>query len=96
MIVWSFDMDAAPRDGRWIVILCERSTQHSEEPAPYVTTARWEEERHEVWVNETPDIRRREIRDRSHWDCYETPIAWAPMPDVRALLASPKEVVEAA
>ncbi len=73
-------IETAPKDGSWIVLLIPESCQDSSRPRPWVETARWVDEKREVWELVSPMLKELKIDDASHWSCYEDPAYWQPLP----------------
>lgn len=72
-------IESAPKDGTWIVALTPESIEEGW-PSPYVFTTRWIKQRSEYWEQIDDDTQRRRVLDSSHWDGYETPTHWIPLP----------------
>lgn len=75
-------IETAPKDGTWFVGLCTESIQDETMPKPYVLTTRWVFEYSETWERRDPDTQKRVRHDWSHWEGYETPVFWRPLPSM--------------
>lgn len=74
------DIESAPRDGTWLLLLSSDSIQDSTAPRPFIHIARWVQETREYW--DRVSDRRQELitKDESHWSDWEDPTHWRLLP----------------
>jgi hypothetical protein len=78
----------ANRDGAqgWdvVVLLIPDPIQEVDWPRNSVTTGRWVNATSEWWEQVSPTRQELRKEDDSHWDIYEQPSHWMPLPDTPA------------
>lgn len=73
-------IETAPKDGTPVLLFAGASIQHDSAPKPFFHVSRWVNETRERWEPKSEWELVRVIEDASHWESWELPSHWMPLP----------------
>lgn len=73
-------IETAPKDGTAILLFSPQSIQDDDALRPFYQVSRWVVEIEDLWVTIDDTTQKRMPHDNSHWENWEIPTHWMPLP----------------